>query len=136
VGVLGFSVIPSIAREPYRDWDAYMPNDKQYSRLEVGEIATAMIEGTMRPLLGARMLMQHLHTLKDEVEPEIFRLFQGVDSESDSLPIGPERNHWGSEALLEKDAQASAYELQCRDQLLEAARHLVLQFPRRGPSSL
>ncbi len=111
-----------------------MPNDKQYSRLEVGEIAAAMIEGKIRPLLGARMLMHHLHPLEEEVEPEIFRLYQGVDSESGDLPIGPERDHWAPAALLEKDALANAYELRHRDQLLEAARQLVRQFPKPNSS--
>jgi hypothetical protein len=35
-----------------------------------------------------------------------------VNSESDALPIGPERKHWSPEALSEKDERANAYELQ------------------------
>jgi len=74
-------------------------------------------------------------TLEKEIDPKIFRFILGVDSESDGLPIGPERKHWATEALCEKDDRANAYEMQVRRQLLKAAEYLVFQFSK-GKSSL
>lgn len=75
-----------------------MPEDKQYSRLKVGELSSAMIAGSIRPLLGSRMLMPYLHSLKNEVDPEIFCLFQGVDSESDAYQLD-QKGSFGRQTL-------------------------------------
>jgi hypothetical protein len=109
-----------------------MPEGQSYYKLEVAEITAAMINGTIRPLLGARMLMTYLHTLKREVDPEIFRLFQAVDSEVDGLPIGPERAYWATGPLREKDEAADKYEARVRDELINAAEKLYLQFVARN----
>jgi hypothetical protein len=111
-----------------------MSEDKQGSRLKIGEIASAIIDGSMRPLLGARMLMPYLHILEKEVDPNIFRLVLSVNSESDALPIGPERKHWSPKALTEKDERANAYELKVCTQLLKAAEYLASRFPKHSSS--
>jgi hypothetical protein len=137
VGVLGFFCNPErnegTLSEQNRQGSS-MRDDKLSSRLEIGEIAAAMISGSIRPSLGARMLVPHLHSLEKEVDSDIFRLFQGVDSESDALPIGPERKYWAPEALREKDEQANAYEMRLCGQLLKAAEYLVRRFPEASSS--
>ena len=82
------------------------------------------------------MIMAYLHSLRSEVDSEIFRLFQGVDSEIDGLPIGPERRYWAPDALQIKDELANKYELQIGDQLLKAAERLILQFSKPNSSLL
>jgi hypothetical protein len=111
-----------------------MLEEKQYSRIQVYEIASAMLARSISPLLGARMVMAYLHALRNEVDSEIFRLFQGVDSEIDGLPIGPERRYWAPDALQGKDELANKYELQIGDRLLKAAEQLILQFSKSNSS--
>lgn len=80
------------------------------------------------------MIMAYLHSLRSEVDSEIFRLFQGVASETDGLPIGPERRYWAPDALQGKDELANKYELQISDELLKAAEQLILQFSKSRSS--
>ena len=103
-------------------------NEDIYAARQVAEIASAMLDGSTRPLLGARMLIGYLHRLKKEVDPEIFRLIQGVDSECDGLPIGSERRYWAPEASAQKDRRADKYEMATRTELLEAANRLLAQY--------
>jgi hypothetical protein len=111
-----------------------MPSERETNRQEVAEVAKSMMDGTVRPLLGVRMLLEFLHDLEREIDPKIYMLFVGVYSETDTLPIGPERAHWSHESLLEKDELAGKYEARVRDKLLSAAEKLYLQFSTANSS--
>jgi hypothetical protein len=100
----------------------------QFARAELVKIAKGMINEEIRPLLGARLLCYRFHQLKNEIDPKIWRFIIGVDSESDGLPIGSERQHWAPEALREKDKIADDYEQRVRDDLIQVAKKLVTQF--------
>jgi hypothetical protein len=103
----------------------------QFARADVAKIAKSMIDGEIRPLLGARLLCYRFQQLKDEIDPETWRFIIGVASETDGLPIGPERSHWAPEALSEKDKEADDYEQRVGDGLLQVAQELVTRFSKR-----
>jgi hypothetical protein len=68
-------------------------------------IARSVLAGSLPLLLGCRRILGPLERLKVEMDPQ-FRLFVGIDSETDHLPIDPaERKLWNSEALVEKDRE-------------------------------
>ena len=80
------------------------------------------------------MIMAYLHSLEARLTLKYFVYFQGVDSETDGFPIGPERRYWAPDALQRKDELASKYEMQIGDQLLKAAEQLILQFSKSNSS--
>jgi hypothetical protein len=105
-----------------------MCNDLQAARSKACEIASDVVNGSVRPLLGARMLIGYLHRLENEIDRDVYLLVLGVDSESDALPIGPERQYWTPDALADKDRKADEYEAKVRVDILEAATYIMKRF--------
>lgn len=97
-------------------------------RKRVVEIAGSIVAGTLRPLLGARYLSRYVHDLEQEMSQDAWRTIVGVDSESDHLPIGPERQYWAPEALQEKDKEALEYEQRIKADVMRAAEELLRRF--------
>jgi hypothetical protein len=56
---------------------------------------------------------------------EVMNVFVAVASEVDGLPIGPERAHWATESLREKDLEAADYRAQVGSLVAEALRGLL-----------
>ena len=50
---------------------------------------------------------------------------KGVDSESDNLPLGPERKFWAADSLKEKDLIAAEYETRVRENVLTALSNIA-----------
>jgi hypothetical protein len=50
-----------------------------------------------------------------------FVFFRGIDSESDHLPVGEERQHWSAPGLERDDEKVRAYEDKRREQALQSA---------------
>ena len=99
-----------------------------HHRSQVVEVASAIVAGGIRPLLGARMLLGHLRHLGPDVAPDIVRFLAGLDSESDHLPLGEERKFWAETALKEKDQVAGFYEQRVGPRIIDAAKRLLTQF--------
>lgn len=59
---------------------------------------------------------------------EMFGLFIAIDSETDHLPVGPERRHWAAQALASKDAEIHRYEESWRQDAFEAARKILKSY--------
>ncbi len=95
-----------------------------------------MMDGSVRPLLGVRGALRFLQDLQREIDPQIYNLFRAVESETDGLPIGPERAYWATEPLQKKDEIADKYEAQVRDKLMNAAKKLYLQFSTQNSSQV
>jgi hypothetical protein len=102
----------------------------EYARAELVRIAKRMIDGEIRPLLGARLLCPYANRLRQEIGHEAWQIIVGVDSESDHLPIGTERQLWATEALREKDKITDDYEQRVRNELLQVAQELLAQFSK------
>ena len=61
----------------------------------------------------------------DRFVHEMFGLFIAIDSETDHLPVGPERRHWAADALASKDVEIHRYEESWRQDAFEAARKII-----------
>jgi hypothetical protein len=63
-----------------------------------------MIDNEMSFIIGARTLhsltsTQHLRGVRDS------RVWSVIDSETDALPVGPERFHWNADALAKLEGE-------------------------------
>ena len=100
--------------------------------MELVRIAKDIIEGRVRPLVGAVQLCPHVHTLEREIDPQSGKLIVGVSSECDGLPLGHERQYWAAAALQQKDKLTDAYEASVRASIIETAQNLLDQFEIPG----
>jgi hypothetical protein len=78
--------------------------------------------------LGVIAASRKLAGLRHYVEPQIAEVlltFVGIDSETDSLPIGVQRNLWDREALQRKDREIADAEQFYRDRAIKAATELI-----------
>jgi hypothetical protein len=68
------------------------------------EIARGILDGSISIIAGSRQLRAFCggHGRIDEFDPD-FLTFVGIDSETDDLPVGENRRHWGADALAKKD---------------------------------
>jgi hypothetical protein len=87
-------------------------------------IARRVLVDGYDPLLAARELAVVTHQLA-VVPKDVRRVFEGVASETDDLPVGRERVNWSLEALREKDPEADAYREQVRAVVNEACQALL-----------
>jgi len=93
-------------------------------RARMRALANGVVTGDVGLILAAR----ELQGFRDGVEPEIGDLldvFVGLNSETDALPVGPERSLWNAEALVRKDEEIRVMEQQWRERAVDAARQLV-----------
>lgn len=90
-------------------------------------LARSILDGEIGPVEGSRYMVRFRGTLDlgYEQEYELLSLFIGLDSVTDDLPIGPERNSWAPEALQEVDARIAAYEDDHREAAFSDCRRLI-----------
>jgi len=105
------------------------------SRRKAASIAQAMLDGHVGIIEGSRQLASLRHPAGVDPFDEDFLPFVGIDSETDSLPIGDTRVHWAPEALAKKDAEIAAAEAHYRDYALSACARLVARFADEKPSA-
>ena len=88
------------------------------------QIAKSVIGGQYDPLLACRELVDIRGELP-AVMDDVMDVFVAVDSECDGWPLGPERAHWTTESLREKDLHADAYRTQVHSIVVEALKGLL-----------
>jgi hypothetical protein len=99
------------------------------ARLRANEVAQAALSGRMGMLEACRELGRRGHT-RGVMSEEIHNVFVGADSETDHLPMGPVRELWDPQVLLEKDREIARMEAHWKDRVLAACKKLVDQQPR------
>ena len=89
------------------------------------DVAQSLLDGRITVLEAARALVSLAHT---DAVPDVAdrRLIIAVESETDDLPVGEVRNLWAPDALKEKDIEIARAEALYRDDLLQAARRIVI----------
>ncbi|HEY1923472.1 MAG TPA: hypothetical protein VGG44_12040 [Tepidisphaeraceae bacterium] len=99
-------------------------------------LANAILDGSVPLILGCRRMLGPLRRLGVEMDVE-FRLFVGVDSETDHLPVDPEeRKLWNPKSLIEKDAEIEKYTAWARKLEFRAACEAVIRrFGKDGSST-
>jgi hypothetical protein len=96
----------------------------QKQRQKVVDLLTHVIDGKTSILLAARQIVQLRFEIDfDENDKDILAIV-GIDSESDSLPIGPESSYWSEDALKKKENEIKETEKWALDFGIEASKSL------------
>ncbi len=90
-------------------------------------VAEDILEGRIGITEGARKLSAFRSEKNLEADPDLL-VATGVDSETDSFPLGDVRDLWNPAALKSKDAERAAVENHYHDYLMAACRRLVEKF--------
>ena len=90
-------------------------------------IAQDILNGRLDILAGCARLAELANAEGRWNDPD-FRTFIAIESESDHLPSGRDREHWSEAALKRKDAETAAMAMFYRDTVFEACRRLVERF--------
>jgi hypothetical protein len=100
-----------------------------YGRDKALEVARSILQGKLGIIEGARLLSMLAHDLVPDwaVDPD-FVVFVALDSETDHLPVGAERQLWEATALVERDAIVSRIEADARREVGTACRNILRRF--------
>lgn len=98
-------------------------------RRRAKRIATDMLAGRVGILLGARELSRLVLELSEDDQGGVLEPFVVIESETDTLPIGNERDFWNRDALREKDHVIQRAEDLYRDMAFKACRELLDALP-------
>ena len=93
-------------------------------RTELAQVAEQMLNGEMEWVEGCRKLVQ-LHRRSGAPDDDAIITIIGIESETDDLPVGAEREQWAAEVLKDKDRQREEYMAIVRAPLTEALEALV-----------
>jgi len=77
-------------------------------------------------LLAAREFASLLRSFPDEVAKDDIMLVIGIDSETDHLPIGSERQHWNPNVLAQKDVEIAKCEAHYKPLTIAACERILL----------
>jgi len=94
---------------------------------EMKDLAQKIINGEIGGIAGSRQMAAYRDSLH-VWDAEEFRIFCGIDSETDHLPIGHVRQHWSAAALKEKDAEIKGMEDSYRARAVESAIKILEKF--------
>jgi hypothetical protein len=91
---------------------------------EILLLAKRFLAGQSGVIATARALAPFRHGATSELG-EILLIFTGIDSETDSLPVGRVREYWNPESLQRKDQEIAQAEDFYRSAAVDAATRLV-----------
>lgn len=91
---------------------------------QILSLAKQFLGGQLGVIAASRKLSPLRHEVKAELA-EVLLVFTGIDSETDTLPIGDVRQHWSPEALERKDREITEAENVYREPAIEAATRLL-----------
>jgi hypothetical protein len=115
-----------------------MMRDPLHLQREIGDTAAAMLAGSISFIAGARHICTICFEAGLEKDPDILRL-RGIDSETDSLPIGAAtRSQWSEEALAGIASDIERAQSWACQVGTEACRNLVSRYlkPDRAGANL
>jgi hypothetical protein len=100
----------------------------QSVRDQVVQTATAMQNGEISYLVGARKIdaLRHDASVKDDDED--FLVFVAIASETDDFPLGTVRQHWDKDALDRLQPEIRAAEIWAKEQAEPICVRLVQRF--------
>jgi len=92
--------------------------------IQILRAAKQLIAGQLGVIAASRELSRFRHDVEPQVA-EVLLTFVGIDSETDTLPIGGVRKEWNREALERKDKEITDAERIYRDSAMNAAAELI-----------
>lgn len=99
----------------------------------IGDAAQAYLDGTAGATETARIVATLAHKL-DASFSQLLTGFVGVDSETDTFPLGSAREHWSVEALAREDADREEYEARISSEFAAMCRQVVAVFNHAPPN--
>jgi hypothetical protein len=96
----------------------------QAARLAVIAAASKMLAGELDLLEGCRTILSYRRCLEDRMAPALL-ILEGIESETEALPVGKARDAWDPIALKEKDREKEEYLRRAKAPLLEACRAII-----------
>jgi hypothetical protein len=104
-------------------------HSRSHARQAAANTLELMIAGQLGLIEGARQIVDMRHSLfgHSANDPDFDRLFE-LESHTNHLPIGREREEWDPVALAEKDREIAAVEAEAREEVLSACRGLLSTF--------
>ena len=111
------------------DRPAWVTNEHQWrdNCREIVQRCQDLLDGRVGVIEAARSLKEWAFRVRAE-EDEDFTLFRVIDSESDALPVGPERAQWSTAALEREVARIAGFGDNWREHALAAARNLAQRY--------
>lgn len=108
--------------------------DAAWARHEAGAVASAVLDGSMSPILGARELMGLLPRAgAPDGDPDLVAV-AAIVSETDVLPVGDVQHEWAPEALLRMDVEIKKGEAWALETRASAFRSIAERW-RAGPTN-
>jgi hypothetical protein len=92
----------------------------------------SFLEGRIGAIEAARKLSSLRFSLVGDELEEDWRVFVGIDSETDHLPVGEERKNWSADSLVTKDAEIKRTEEHYRLEAFAAAHALLRRYEKKG----
>lgn len=83
-----------------------------------------LLSGCSSLIEGVREVAQWTHS-NHGLNGELFRIFVGVDSDTDRFPLGTVREKWSESALRQADAERLAAEDHYRELVMASSRSLL-----------
>jgi hypothetical protein len=108
----------------------------QQARAAAVETLASLIAGSIGLINASRKLSSLRHQIAGEDLDDDWRVFVGLDSETDHLPVGEERKHWQADALAKKDVEIKKSEGSYRDRAIVAAQNLLKRYTERKLTTL
>jgi Protein of unknown function (DUF2489) len=101
----------------------------EYAREKALKTASAILKGELGIIEGARVLSTLAPDLVADwkVDPDLLVL-AALDSETDDLPLGKQRELWATTALAERDAIVLQMETDARQNVEAACRNILRRF--------
>ncbi len=104
--------------------ESEQPRQRTIPESQILSLARQFLGGQLGVIAASRKLSPLRHQVWAELA-EVLVVFTGIDSETDTLPIGDVREHWSPEALERKDREIIEVENFHRQPATEAATRLL-----------
>jgi hypothetical protein len=96
-------------------------------RRELVDVASAMLKSDTDLIHGVRQTCRLRFEIQDPDNP-VFPALRGVESETDSLPIGPSRSAASATYLQRADAEMQQYPDEAKPAILNACHDIIKMF--------
>jgi len=104
-------------------------------QMDVVKTCRAVIDGDVGVIAASRKLRDLHYQMFQNVDDD-FRIFIGIESETDHLPVGDERQYWNAAVLSEKDKEIAEYEDNKMKVVIESCKELIDRFAISGGPSI
>jgi len=102
-------------------------NEIKAQRAKAIKTAEEMISGKIGIIAGVRIMSGLRFDTELPEDDEDFLALVAIDSETDDLPVGSERELWSAEALREKDIEIQRCEELYHQDAIDACERLILK---------